>query len=137
MSLSQSFLALAVVSLAACTSTQSNVAGGALAPPKSVQVTVKPDASGDARIRSALEAGLLQRGLKGGGKPVIAEFEDTWHWDLVMYLRFLNVRFVDPDSGAAFGSVRWKQKGLHVYPSQESAVADILKVLDDGGAFQK
>lgn len=121
--------------ISACTVSQATLPKGSLAPPHTVQVVAKSDASGDARIRAALETGLLQRGLRGGGKPVTVEFEDSWYWDIVMYLRALNVRFIDTATGNPFGSVMWRQKGFHVYPSQEAAVAELLAELDKAGAF--
>jgi hypothetical protein len=120
-----------------CTATSTTIHRGALAPPAAVKVVVKEDASGDSRIRAALDKGFLERGLVGGSREVVAEFEDTWHWDIVMYLRFLHVRFIDAKSGQLFGDASWRQRGLHVYPSQESAVKELFEALDKAGAFDR
>jgi hypothetical protein len=122
---------------ASCTATNTTIHRGALAPPAAVKVVAKEDASGDSRIRAALDKGFLERGLAGGPREVVAEFEDTWHWDIVMYLRFLHVRFIDAKSGHMFGDASWRQRGLHVYPSQESAVKKLFEALDKAGAFEK
>lgn len=121
--------------LASCTSVTSSVLPGALRPPRSIQVFAREDASGDARVKAALEHELLQRGFRNGDLLTV-EFEDTWHWDITMYLLALNVRFID-SGGRQIGMVCWRQKGLHVYPSQESAVQEIFQKLDEMQAFQK
>lgn len=131
------FFVLLAFICASCTSTNITIHRGALLPPAAVKVVAKEDASGDSRIRAALDKGFLQRGLVGGSREVVAEFEDTWHWDIVMYLRFLHIRFIDAKSGHMFGDASWRQRGLHVFPSQESAVKELFDALDKAGAFEK
>ena len=129
--------ALLVSILASCSSVSTSLGRGSLAPPRAVSVVAKPDASGDARVRAALEAGLVQRGLTGGKSRVTVEFDDTWRWDMAMYLSVLNLRFMDSATGQLFGTASWRQTGLHVFPAPESAAAALFKTMDAAGAFAK
>jgi hypothetical protein len=119
-----------------CSTNKAAAIPGALNSPRNWQILAKADASGDVRVRAAIEQQLLKRGLIGGNSSGRVEFEDTWRWDVVMYLGSLHLRFYDRDNRlVATGSFR--QTGLHVYPSPESAVAKAFDGLAAGGAFSK
>lgn len=128
-----------------CTSTsQSSGTAGALAGFTTASVEVKEDYSGDPTLRRAITDQLRMRGLKAadtksaaGGRHLVVRYADSWTWDLVMYLRELDIDFVDAGTGSSLATASYQNSFIHSYPDQHEVVSRLFKDLDTKGLFKK
>jgi hypothetical protein len=104
------------------------------------RIVVDPDDSGDASCRRAVERELRSRGFQiasGGGTGLQVNMIDTWRWDVVPYLRELDLIFMDANSGVMKAQAHYRNSPFHGYPSQSRVVERLFRELDSKGVFAK
>ncbi len=79
---------------------------------------------------------LNQRGVSvrigtGDPKPTDVDFvvtyTDKWDWDMAMYLKSLNVQFLDATNGQPIASGSFHQGFFHGYPDLEKTVHAVIE----------
>jgi hypothetical protein len=50
----------------------------------------------------------------------------SWRWDIVMYLRSMDIRFYKAPSGGLIASGHWKNSVLHQFPNADGVVQDLI-----------
>jgi hypothetical protein len=53
-------------------------------------------------------------------------YTDSWFWDIVMYLRSMDIRFYKAPSGGLIASGHWKNSVLHQFPNADGVVQDLM-----------
>ncbi|BBU32561.1 hypothetical protein BTHE68_62950 (plasmid) [Burkholderia sp. THE68] len=53
-------------------------------------------------------------------------YTDAWAWDLVMYLRSMDIRFYKAPVGGLIASGHWKNSILHQFPNADGVVQDLM-----------
>ena len=89
----------------------------------------------DEDIGAALKQALTQHGVRAGSgpleqKPKDAQFHvnfvDHWSWDMTMYLRSLDVRFIDSASGNVIASAGYQNAHFHGFPDRKQTAIDLV-----------
>ncbi|MFM0219777.1 MULTISPECIES: hypothetical protein [Paraburkholderia] len=122
----------ALVTLPGCTTTQ-NVAAGPQAKGSPVTVACFTAHGG----RSADMDAAIQRNLENHGVSVVlapacdkadvnVTYTDSWRWDIVMYLRSMDIRFYKAPNGGLIASGHWKNSVLHKFPNADGVVRDLI-----------
>lgn len=126
------FATLTLAALSGCSTTQS-VSGGPQSG-KSPMTTACFTAHGG---RSADMDAAIQRNLENHGVSVAiapacdksdmnVSYTDSWFWDIVMYLRSMDIRFYKAPSGGLIASGHWKNSVLHQFPNADGVVQDLM-----------
>lgn len=124
--------ALTLAALSGCSTTQS-VTGGPQSG-RSPMTTACFTAHGG---RSADMDAAIQRNLENHGVSVAiapacdkadmnVSYTDNWFWDIVMYLRSMDIRFYKAPSGGLIASGHWKNSVLHQFPNADGVVQDLM-----------
>jgi hypothetical protein len=86
-----------------------------------------------ADMDALIEKELLRHGLNvssGSASPssgqLRIEYVDEWRWDMVMYLRSLDVTAYDDRSQGLLATGSWKNSVMHGYHSKDTVVADVV-----------
>ncbi len=56
----------------------------------------------------------------------VVKYADFWRWDVVMYLRKLEIMFYRQPAGELIATGRWKNSPLHGYQSAEKVVDETI-----------
>jgi uncharacterized protein YcfL len=123
---------LALVMLSGCSTTQNVTAG--LQVKSSLMTTACFTAHSG---RSADMDAAIQRNLENHGVSVLlapacdktdmnVTYTDSWRWDIVMYLRSMDIRFYKAPSGGLIASGHWKNSVLHQFPNADGVVQDLI-----------
>lgn len=87
----------------------------------------------DASIQRALMSHNLRVTAAPDGQPTDADllvrYTANWKWDIVMYLRALDVQVYDGRSGTLLGSGVWKNSALHGYHDRDKVVKNVVDEL--------
>jgi hypothetical protein len=131
---------LLCLGLGACsTSTRVMVGGGSQ--PASVHSAALVSKGGNSvDMDQVLRHDLLARGLavkrdasEGArqvpGVDAVVSYEDSWRWDLVMYLRSLDVSIFDAKSGALLVTGRWENSLFHRFPKTDEVVQQLMDAM--------
>jgi hypothetical protein len=129
-SLAAAISALAILS--GCSTTQNVTAGPRVK--NSPMATACFTAHGG---RSADMDAAIQRNLENHGVSVAlapscdkpdmnVTYTDSWFWDIVMYLRSMDIRFYKAPSGGLIASGHWKNSVLHQFPNADGVVQDLM-----------
>ncbi|WOD14192.1 hypothetical protein [Paraburkholderia kirstenboschensis] len=122
----------ALVILPGCSTTQNVTAGPQVK--SSLMTTARFTAHGG---RSADMDAAIQRNLENHGVSVLhapacdkaemnVTYTDSWRWDIVMYLRSMDIRFYKAPSGGLIASGHWKNSVLHQFPNADGVVQDLI-----------
>jgi len=85
---------------------------------------------------NSFRSALLQYGLivtEGESAPqsketdIVVKYDDTWRWDLAMYLLSLDVQIYDGKSGALISESTWHNSPAHTWPDEKIVVAQLLQ----------
>lgn len=87
--------------------------------------------------RSADMDAAIQRNLENHGVSVAiapacnnadmnVTYTDSWFWDIVMYLRSMDIRFYQAPAGGLIASGHWKNSVLHQFPNADGVVQDLM-----------
>lgn len=89
-----------------------------------------------ADMDSAFRKALMQHGLKvseGETDPqskstdLVVKYDDTWRWDLSMYLLSLNVQIYDGKTGALVAESDWHNSPAHTWPNVDTVVGQLMQ----------
>ena len=134
-------LTLTAVTLTACATVKTNVTQPI---PKNTPVAVIPDRElDDWHIQTLLISALQERGiravdgrnLKENPPTTVLRYNDYWFWDLVPYLRAMDVRLMDGKTNEVFATSSYKEGFLHGYPVPRKVVSHLFNGLNEKGAF--
>lgn len=125
---------LAVV-LSGCSSTKTAQQFGSrpIQSYKSAYLVMHEDADED--VGAGLQEALVQHGVQATAGPVeqkpknvqfYVTFVDHWSWDMTMYLRSLDVRFIDNASGTVIASANYKNAHFHGFPDRKQTAIDLV-----------
>src|SRR5260370_3926731 len=87
--------------------------------------------------KSADMDAAVQRNLENHGVSVLiapacdkadmnVTYTDSWFWDIVMYLRSMDIRFYKAQSGGLIASGHWKNSVLHQFPNADGVSHDLM-----------
>ncbi|MBW3564898.1 MAG: hypothetical protein KY459_09260 [Acidobacteria bacterium] len=141
--MSRTFIALMVLAFTSGCATSKDVVVNPSAVGRdltSVYLVVHGDKSSD--VDAAIQRELLKKGISvltgaEGQHPanadLILRYNDSWNWDITMYLDALDMQFSDAASGALVATATWNNSALHGYHGLdgvvEGLVSEVLKKL--------
>ncbi|HKU19301.1 MAG TPA: hypothetical protein VJP80_08675 [Candidatus Saccharimonadales bacterium] len=85
---------------------------------------------------NAFRKALMQRGLKvteGETEPqtkstdLVVKYDDTWRWDIAMYLLSLDVQIYDSKTGALVAESEWHNSPAHTWPNVDTVVGQLMQ----------
>lgn len=106
-------------------------------PPKISSVAQIPEEGNSPDMNANLAAALQTEGLsikpplpagtrKSSGVDAIVSYTDVWRWDLVMYLKSINVRLYDAKSGDLVATGQWQDSQLHGFRDAKVIVQGVV-----------
>ena len=113
---------------------------GALAKREPVSIFVHTDDSGDKECLHAIAQSLHARGFPVSHDDkarLQVKMSDTWRWDWAMYLKELDIIFIDTKTGQQKAAAYYRNSPWHKYPSRTWVVQKLFHELDQQGVFQK
>jgi hypothetical protein len=118
--------------LSGCSTTQSIVPGpqAKLSPMTTACFTAHGGRSAD--MDAAVQRNLENHGVSVSIAPACdktdmnVSYTDSWYWDVVMYLRSMDIRFYKAPSGGLIASGHWKNSVLHQFPNADGVVQDLM-----------
>jgi hypothetical protein len=86
-----------------------------------------------------LQNSLMRRGIKtydtNNSKECPADFIlkyiDAWSWDIVMYLRLLDIQFYDNKTNTLLANGKFETWGFHTYSSPDNVADELLEQIFD------
>lgn len=124
----------ATVTLAGCSTTQNVITGSKTKTYPMTAACFKSHGGKSADMDEHIKRGLENHGLKVVDAPcdnaktatdVTVSYEDTWWWDVVMYLKNVNIHMYAPN-GDLIASGRWENSPLHQFPGADGIVQGLL-----------
>ncbi len=132
---------LCSLAFASCTQTfHAHAHKGALAKRQPVSIFVHEDDSGDQESLVAIHNALHARGFpvaRGKSSRLEVKMSDTWRWHWSMYLKELDLMFIDTKTGKQLAQAHYYNSPWHKYPSRTWVVQKLFHELDQQGVFQK
>lgn len=128
---------LVCAALAGC-STTSNVMMGNPDQTKPIHtVAFTPQGGNSADMDNYIQRDLLSRGVdvKAMAAPgtrkmtnvdAVVSYSDTWRWDLVMYLKSLDISIFDASSGSLLISGHWENSALHGFQDPAGVINQVM-----------
>ncbi len=88
----------------------------------------------DGHIEDALvDRGVRVRSGTEEGKPADVDFyvtyDDTWRWDITMYLKDLRIAFTDRRSGERLASGYYSNSLVHSFPNPGATVSGVIATM--------
>jgi hypothetical protein len=88
----------------------------------------------DTHMQEALiSRGVSVRAGPESAKPADVDFyvvySDSWRWDLMMYLKDLNIQFYEAKTGAMLASGSFHNSLLHSFPNAGKKVSDVIATM--------
>jgi hypothetical protein len=86
----------------------------------------------DARIQQNLETHGVSVVAAPGcdknapGVDFTVTYTDQWWWDIVMYLKAVDIHFYTAPGGQLIASGHWNNSPLHQFPSADGVVANLM-----------
>ena len=82
-------------------------------------VAMAPSEGNSADMDVAIRTALVNQGMvskppvtagtrKSSDADMIVSYTDQWRWDIVMYLRWVNIEMYDSDTGNLLATARWE-----------------------------
>lgn len=127
----------AIVFLSGCSTTQ-NVTMGKTTITKQIRTVSQVAAEGNSsEMNMHLENVLAQEGLsvksalptgtnRSKDVDVLVTYVDVWRWDLVMYLKNLNVRIHDAETGDLLAIGQWSDSPLHGFRNAKVVMEELV-----------
>lgn len=93
---------------------------------------IKPnDSSRD--IDKFLQRAISEKGVRTSvmapsqrsNSDLTVTYVDRWHWDMVMYLRTLDISVLDP-AGNEVATAKYRNSALHSYPDPETTTKGLV-----------
>lgn len=113
--------------------------------PKNEPVAVIPDRNDidDYHIHSLLISALQDKGfravdgrsMKENPPTTVLRYNDYWFWDLVPYLRALDVRVLDGKTNEVMATSSYREGIIHGYPVPRNVVRHIFNGLQEKKAL--
>jgi hypothetical protein len=72
-------------------------------------------------MKSPVTAGVTRT----GGADMIVAYNDVWRWDIVMYLKSLNINIFDAKSGNLLVTGRWENSVFHGFQNYKDVIRDL------------
>lgn len=130
-------LAVVISAMLGCATTQ-NVTLANLTPTKNIQsvaLVAQDDNSADMdghitkqlqvqglNVKAPLPAGTR----KSDDVDMIVAYADVWRWDVVMYLKTVNINFYDAKSGNMLVTGRWDNSAFHGFKNAGEVVKEVI-----------
>jgi hypothetical protein len=129
-------VALLVLSTGCATSQNVNLAQVSGGRPIA-SVAMAPSEGNSADMDAAIKTALLNQGLvarppvpagtrRSPDADMIISYTDQWRWDLVMYLRWVNIEMYDSDSGNLLATARWENSAFHGFQDYKTVVEGLI-----------
>jgi len=61
----------------------------------------------------------------------VVKYLDTWNWDVVMYLKALNIQLYENITHTLIANGKWETWGFHTYSSPDNVSDELLKSIFD------
>lgn len=122
----------ALVVLPGCSTTQSVTAGPQAKGSPMATACFTAHGGKSADMDAAIQRNLENHGVSVSVAPACDKadmnvtYTDSWFWDIVMYLRSMDIRFYKAPSGGLIASGHWKNSLLHQFPNADSVVQDLM-----------
>lgn len=122
----------ALAILSGCSTTQSVIAGPQLKGSALKTACFTAHGGRSADMDAAIQRGLENHGVSVSIAPACDKadanvtYTDSWFWDIVMYLRSMDIRFYKAPSGGLIASGHWKNSVLHQFPNADGIVQDLM-----------
>ena len=135
-------LVLMVAVFAGCSTTQEVTLAKSTNNKIIVTVSQVVDEGNSPQMDTNLEAALVKEGLTVRPKlpagtarskdvDALVSYVDVWRWDIVMYLRSLNVRLRDAETGDLIAMAQWTESPFHQFRGEGGVKAVVEKVVAD------
>ena len=137
----RSLLLLVALAVTGCATVKTSVTRPI---PKNEPVAVIPDRElDDWHIQTLLISALQERGIravdgrdfKQNPPTPVLRYNDYWFWDLVPYLRALDVRVIDGKTNEVMATSSYREGIIHGYPVPRNVVRHIFNGLHEKKAF--
>ncbi|MFM0656061.1 hypothetical protein [Paraburkholderia sediminicola] len=122
----------ALVILSGCSTTQNVAAGPQVNNSAMTTACFTAHGGRSADMDAAVQRNLENHGVSVSVAPACEKadmnvtYTDSWYWDIVMYLRSVDIRFYKAPSGGLITSGYWKNSVLHQFPNADSVVQDLM-----------
>jgi len=63
---------------------------------------------------------------KSADTDLIVSYSDVWRWDIVMYLKSLQINFVDGPSGTILATGRWENSAFHGFQDHAAVTRGVI-----------
>jgi len=73
-----------------------------------------------------MKGSLPQGTAKSKDVDALISYQDTWRWDLVMYLKSVSVNLYDAKTGDLLVIGSWENSALHSFPDSGQVVRNLL-----------
>ena len=106
----------------------------------SVQVFHDAEDSGDENVRAAIRSELIQRGFtltESNQSDYVAQFKDTWRWNVIMYLARLDVNLIERRTGSVEAQGVYRNGALQSYSDVKKVVKQVFVQMDQDGVFSR
>ncbi|HUP61075.1 MAG TPA: hypothetical protein VNA69_11710 [Thermoanaerobaculia bacterium] len=57
---------------------------------------------------------------------LVVKYADGWSWDVVMYLKTLDIQMYDARSGTLLATATWKNSAMHGFHGVDKVVAELV-----------
>jgi hypothetical protein len=122
----------ALVILPGCSTTQQVTAGPQVKSSPMTTACFTAHGGRSADMDAAVQRNLENHGVSVALAPACDKadmnvtYTDSWFWDIVMYLRSVDIRFYKAPSGGLIASGHWKNSVLHQFPNADGVVQDLM-----------
>lgn len=131
-------VALAILYVASCAQTKIATVNqpSAIKNARSVYVVKHENSNRDIEVflkdsfrSKGLDSKIGQLSSKPASSDLSVTFVDRWHWDMVMYLRTLDVSIVDNKSSKEIATAIYRNSALHGFPDPRATCQDLINLI--------
>lgn len=124
--------------------TSSSVTTGATDTAKEIHtVAFVPQGGNSVDVDNDIQRALLSRGMDiratvpsgtrtMSGVDAVVSYQDTWRWDVVMYMKSIDIDIFDANTGSLLVTGHWENSPLHGYQDPAKVINEIMD-----GMFRK
>jgi hypothetical protein len=123
---------LTLVFLSGCSTTQNVTAGPQVKNSPMTTACFTAHGGRSADMDAAIQRNLENHGVSVSLAPacdrtdINVTYTDSWRWDIVMYLRSMDIRFYKAPSGGLVASGHWKNSMLRSFPNADGVVQGLI-----------